>query len=167
MARRVPTDLAMAGKIKGMHDMGMSNKKISRTTDCPTSTVGDIIAGRHNWSNLVSDPEFAKYRKEQKRAMQVSSIELAKKALAQTEAGLTKSSAAQAAVIYAIMRDKERLDAGEPTEIRETVLRADIERLDELADKLSRSLKAERDAKEPIDVTPKAQVVDTEVVQAD
>ncbi len=65
------------------------------------------------------------------------------------------------------MRDKERLDAGEPTEIRETVLRADIERLDELADKLSRSLKAERDAKEPIDVTPKAQVVDTEVVQAD
>ena len=63
------------------------------------------------------------------------------------------------------MRDKERLDAGEPTEIRETVLRADIERLDELADKLSRSLKAERGAKEPIDVTPQTQVVDTEDVQ--
>ncbi len=87
MARQVQTDIAMTGRIKGMHDRGMSRKSISRTTDCPNSTVSDIIADRYNWATLSRDPEFAKYRTEQKRAMQVSSIELAKKALAQTEAG--------------------------------------------------------------------------------
>ena len=73
--------------------------------------------------------------------MQTASIELAKKALRQIEDKLPDASAAQSAVIYGILRDKERLDAGEATENVVHIHKyEDLKKLDELAERLSRSL---------------------------
>ena len=83
--------------------------------------------------------------------MQAASTKLAQKALQQVEDKLDKASASQAAIIYAIMRDKERLDAGEPTEITVSYTRHEVSGLDVLAQALSTAL-LQKQAE--IDVTP-------------
>ena len=72
--------------------------------------------------------------------MQTGSIELAKKALVSIEGKLENASAAQLAVVYGVMRDKERLDAGEPTEIHGHLHVHEIQSIDRLAERLSRAL---------------------------
>jgi hypothetical protein len=52
-------------------------------------------------------------------------------------------------MVYGILRDKERLDAGEPTEIVASYTREDISGLDKLAAALSQTL-----LQKEIDVTP-------------
>ena len=54
-------------------------------------------------------------------------------------------------MVYGILRDKERLDAGEPTEITVTYTRHDISGMDALAQALSQAL---LQAREEIDITP-------------
>ena len=43
-------------------------------------------------------------------------------------------------MVYGILRDKERLDAGEPTEIVASYTRQDLARIDDLAAGLSQTL---------------------------
>jgi hypothetical protein len=62
--------------------------------------------------------------------MQAASIKLSQKALQQIEDKIDQASAPQAAMVYGILRDKERLDAGEPTEILASYSRVDISGLD-------------------------------------
>jgi hypothetical protein len=81
--------------------------------------------------------------------MQAASIKLSQKALQQIENRIDKASAPQAAMVYGILRDKERLDAGEATEIVATHSRVDISGLDKLAAALSQTL-----LQKEIDVTP-------------
>jgi hypothetical protein len=54
-------------------------------------------------------------------------------------------------VVYAILRDKERLDAGEPTEITVSYTRHEIEGIDALAAALSQTLLT---LEKQIDITP-------------
>lgn len=70
--------------------------------------------------------------------MQAASINLSQKALQQIENRIDKASAPQAAMVYGILRDKERLDAGEPTEIIALHTRQEIDGLDALAAILGR-----------------------------
>jgi hypothetical protein len=82
--------------------------------------------------------------------MQAASVELSKKALRQIENKIDKASAPQAAMVYGILRDKERLDAGEPTEIVASYTRNEIMGLDKLAAALGQSL---LQSKAEIDIT--------------
>jgi hypothetical protein len=54
-------------------------------------------------------------------------------------------------MVYGILRDKERLDAGEPTEITASYSHAQIQSLDKLSQLLSQTLLPSGDL---IDVTP-------------
>jgi hypothetical protein len=68
--------------------------------------------------------------------MQAASISLSQKALQQIE----NPSAPQAAMVYGILRDKERLDAGEPTEITASYTRHEVAGMDALAAVLGQTL---------------------------
>jgi hypothetical protein len=83
--------------------------------------------------------------------MQAASISLSQTALQQIEDRIDKASAPQAAMVYGILRDKERLDAGEPTEIVALHTRQEIAGLESLAAILGQTLLQR--VKE-IDVTP-------------
>jgi hypothetical protein len=81
----------------------------------PARTVDDIINRHNGWRDIIAnDQAFKQYRTDAKRKMQASSITLAQKALQQIENRIDKASAPQAAMVNGILRDKERLDAGEP-----------------------------------------------------
>ena len=83
--------------------------------------------------------------------MQAASIKLSQKALQQIENRIDKASAPQAAMVYGILRDKERLDAGEPTEILGSLTRQEVAGIDKLGAALSQTLLLSGNE---IDVTP-------------
>ena len=140
MPRGRRTDLPTAATARAMSEMGFQTGQIAEAIGLAEGTVDDIVNGRHGWGQMINEPVFNEYRVRQKRIMQTASIELAKKALGQIENKLPQASAAQAAVIYGIMRDKERLDAGESTENIAVLSRHDVEDLDRLAKALAHSL---------------------------
>jgi hypothetical protein len=115
-------------------------------------TVDDIINGRSGWGEIIAnDQAFKQYRTLAKRQMQAASISLSQKALQQIEDRIDKASAPQAAMVYGILRDKERLDAGEPTEIVALHTRQEIAGLESLAAILGQTLLQRT---KEIDVTP-------------
>lgn len=115
-------------------------------------TVEDIINGRSGWGEIIAnDQAFKQYRTLAKRQMQAASISLSQKALQQIEDRIDKASAPQAAMVYGILRDKERLDAGEPTEIVALHTRQEIAGLESLAAILGQTLLQRT---KEIDVTP-------------
>ena len=140
MAKGRRTDLPTAGRIKAMSDLGFSPGQISGATAINLDTVKHILNGSHGWREIYDDEVFAEYRLKQKRVMQAASTELSKKALSQIESKLGDASSLQAATVYGILRDKERLDAGEATQNIALHSKTDIEKLDELAHILSGSL---------------------------
>ena len=79
MPRGRRTDLQRAATAKAMHEMGFQAGQIGEAVSLPEATVDDIVNGRHGWSKMQNDPVFSEYRVQQKRFMQTSSIELAKK----------------------------------------------------------------------------------------
>ncbi len=145
MPRGRRTDLQRAATAKAMHEMRFQTGQIGEAVGLPEATVDDIVRGRHGWSKMLDDPVFREYRVQQKRFMQVASIELAKKALRQIEDKLPKTSAVQGAMIYGILRDKERLDAGEAAENAAHIHKYDLKKLDILAERLSQSLLAKEE----------------------
>ena len=140
MPRGRRTDLPKAATAKAMSEMGFQSGQIAESIGLPEGTVDDIVNGRHGWGRMLNEPVFREYRVQQKRLMQTSSIELAKKALKQIDEKLPQASAAQAAMVYGILRDKERLDAGESTQNIAIIDRHEIEQLDKLAERLSQVL---------------------------
>jgi hypothetical protein len=103
--------------------------------------VTNIINGTHGWQEIKdSDAQFLKYRQQVKRELQVGTLELTKKCLAQIEDKLPTASAAQSAMIYGILFDKERLQAGESTQNIEIHSEVEIESLGALAEALRQSL---------------------------
>ena len=83
--------------------------------------------------------------------MQAASIKLSQKALQQIENRIDRASAPQAAMIYCILRDKERLDPGEPNEIVARHTRVDVSGVENLAAALGETL---LQSGREIDVTP-------------
>lgn len=152
MPRGKRTSISAAAHAKALADIGYQGTQIADATGLPVRTVADIINARNGWGEIIAnDQAFKQYRTQAKRQMQAASINLSQKALQQIENRIDKASAPQAAMVYGILRDKERLDAGEPTEIIVTHSRADVEGLDALAEILGQTLL--QSAKQ-IDVTP-------------
>ena len=140
MARGQRTDLPTAATATAMGDLGYQPGEIAAATGLPPGTIDDIINGRHGWDRMQNDPVFKEYREREKRIMHTGSIEIAKKALGQIERKLPQASAAQSAMIYGILRDKERLDAGESVLNVAVIHKHEIAGLDRLASALSRAL---------------------------
>ena len=152
MPRGKRTSTAQAAEAKALADLGHQGTQIADAMGLPVRTVDDIINGRNGWGEIIANNEaFRKYRTDAKRKMQAASTELAQKALQQIENKLDKASAPQAAMVYGILRDKERLDAGEPTEIIVSYTRHQISGVDALAQALSTAL---LQTSKEVDVTP-------------
>src|SRR5688572_27552422 len=154
MPRGKRTSISQAAQAKALADIGYQGSQIADATGLPARTVDDIINGRNGWGEIIAnDQAFKQYRNDAKRKMQAASIKLSQKALQQIENRIDKASAPQAAMVYGILRDKERLDAGEPTEIVASYSREDISGLDKLAAALGQTL---LQSGEEIDVTPQS-----------
>jgi Ribonuclease G/E len=152
MPRGKRTSIPEAARAKALADIGYQATQIADATGLPTRTVDDIINGRNGWREIIAnDQAFKQYRTDAKRKMQAASIKLSQKALQQIENRIDKASAPQAAMVYGILRDKERLDAGEPTEITAVYSHAQIQGLDKLSQLLSQTLLP---SGKMIDVTP-------------
>jgi hypothetical protein len=152
MPRGKRTSIPKAAQAKALADIGYQGSQIADATGLPARTVDDIINGRNGWGEIIAnDQAFKQYRSDAKRKMQAASIKLSEKALQQIENRIDNASAPQAAMVYGILRDKERLDAGEPTEIVARWTRDEIMGLDKLAAALGQTLL--QSAKE-IDVMP-------------
>jgi hypothetical protein len=134
MPRGKRTSISAAAQGKALVDIGYQGTQIADATGLPVRTVDDIINGRNGWREIIAnDQAFKRYRTQAKRQMQAASISLSQKALQQIENRIDKASAPQAATVYGILRDKERLDAGEPTEITASYTRQEISRMDAFA----------------------------------
>ena len=152
MPRGRRTPIHHAAEAKALADIGYQGTQIAQATGLPVRTVDDIINGRNRWGEIIAnDQAFKQYRTDAKRRMQAISIQLSQKALQQIEDRIEDASAPQAALIYGILRDKERLDAGEPTEILAGYTRVDVEGVDRLVAALGQTLLLSRNE---IDVTP-------------
>ena len=152
MPRGKRTSISQAAQAKALADIGYQGSQIADATGLPARTVLDIIHGRNGRAEIIAnDQAFQQFRTQAKRQMQAASISLSQKALQKIENRIDKASAPQAAMVYGILRDKERLDAGEPTEIRANLARQEVEGLDALAAILGQTLL--QSGKE-IDVTP-------------
>jgi hypothetical protein len=152
MPRGKRTSIPHAAQAKALADIGYQGSQIADAMGLPVRTVDDIINGRNGWGEIIAnDQAFKQYRSDAKRKMQAASIKLSQKALQQIENRIDKASAPQAAMVYGILRDKERLDAGEPTEIVVSYSRVDVSGLDKLAAALGQAL---LQSEKEIDVTP-------------
>ena len=134
MPRGKRTSINQAAHAKALADIGYQGTQIADAIGLPVRTVDDIINGRNGWREIIAnDQAFKRYRTQAKRQMQAASISLSQKALQQIENRIDKASAPQAGTVYGILRDKERLDAGEPTEITASYTRQEISRMDAFA----------------------------------
>jgi hypothetical protein len=131
------TDLETAATVAAIGDLGHGPRGIAQTLDVPKSTAHDGLRGSHGWGDLKDTSAFKQRRAEIKQALQAASLEIARQALAQIERKLPDASARDAAIVYGVMRDRERLDAGEPTEHIAVLSRHELIGLDQLAQRLS------------------------------
>jgi hypothetical protein len=94
---------------------------------------------------------FKRHRQEQHKALEQANRTLARKSLEKAEGKMDNASYAQLVFGAAIMTDKARLLAGEPTEIHATLNLTAVTTLDKLAAMLGQSL---IDRSDTIDITP-------------
>lgn len=132
---------AAALAVEAVEGRGMPQWQAGALAGISQPTVSAILAGNKRWGEACQGPVWNALRLEQKRAFQSASFELARKSLIQAEAKLENASYMQAVTGYAILRDKERLDAGEPTEIIGHIQdRRSVESLEALAEALGQAL---------------------------
>jgi hypothetical protein len=150
MGRR--TDLPTAALVKVLKETeGRSENEISSLTGIHAGTVHNIISGAHGWDKIADGDLFKRHRQEQSRALEQANRTLAAKALNAAEGKIDKASFYQLVYGAAIMTDKARLLAGEPTEIHATLDLNTVVALDKLAGMLAQSL---IDDPNTIDITP-------------
>ena len=125
-------------------------RQISQTTGVPRGTVHAILNWAHGWDEIADGDVFKRHRQEQNKALEQANRTLAKKSLEMAEGKMDKASYSQLVFDAAIMTDKARLLAGEPTEIHATLNINTIVAMDKLAGMLSQRLVDEQ----TIDITP-------------
>jgi hypothetical protein len=119
---------------------GKSRRQISKETGVSLTTVHAILNRAHGWDEIAEGDVFKRHRQEQNQALEQANRTLAKKSLEMAEGKMNKASYAQLVFGAAIMTDKARLLAGEPTQIVETINVKVVAGLDKLAAMLSQSL---------------------------
>ena len=137
MASGKKTDPVIATTMLALHDVGYSGAEISRKFGLSHTTVYKILSGVDGY---VRGPVLVKARQEAKERLQARSLDYADRALDQIELALPESGARDAAVVYGILRDHERLDAGEATANIEIHHKVEVEELEDLGDRLAKSL---------------------------
>lgn len=152
---RATTKAHKIAKALAMHDCGASLREIAKETGVNHNSVNNILNHKHPyWEKILDTRSFQKWREYHRGVIQVAQIQLAEDVLRQAEAALPEANFKDAMFGFGILRDKDRLDAGEPTEIKEEITRHTIENLDELGEKLAQALlkrKAQRALTEPTD----------------
>ena len=114
MARGPAITLEQAATVvEAVNGLGYSQLKAGELAGISQPSVSAILNGRYRWGEIAEGPVFNELRLRQKKAFQVATFDLARKALDRAETALPKASFLQAVTGYAILRDKERLDAGE------------------------------------------------------
>ena len=116
MSRGQLTEPKRAYAVRDLAAIGMKPTDIANETSLPVSTITDIIIGRNGWAERLKDPSWGKYRSARKRQLQAASLELSSRLLDHASLNLEVTSPYQAVGMYGIIRDKERLDAGEATQ---------------------------------------------------
>ena len=151
MAKGRRTNLPTAALVMEMKETeGRSENEISKLTGLPAGTVHNIVSRAHGWAEIAEGDVFKRHRQEQNKALEQANRTLARKSLEMAEGKMDKASYAQLVFGAAIMTDKARLLAGEPTEIHATLDLNTVVALDRLAAMLSQSLIDEK----TIDITP-------------
>ena len=115
MPRGQLTEPRKAYAVRDLAALGTKPTEISTLTNIPVSTIKEIILGHNGWAERLKDSSFAKYRSVRKRQLQAASLELSSRLLDHAGLNLNTTSPYQAVGMYGILRDKERLDAGEAT----------------------------------------------------
>ncbi len=138
---RLRTNIPDAARAKAMHEAGIRIGEIVEATGVSQRVIYDIVHGVGKWGQIVhNDERFKQYRDEVKKQLQTGSLELSKKCLTQIEDKLPQASAAQAAVVYGIIFDKERLQAGESSLNVAVINKRDLEDEDALLARLAASM---------------------------
>jgi hypothetical protein len=152
MARRRRTDLRTAALVMELGETeGRSKREISAMTGVPASTVETILKRAHGWDEIAEGDLFKRHRVEQNKALEQANRTLAKKSLEMAEQKMNRASYSQLVFGAAIMTDKARLLAGEPTEIHASVNLHAIQDLDRIGKLIGQVL---LDDEKVIDVTP-------------
>ena len=145
MSRGRQTDIPTAARAAALADLGYSSPQIEGLTGVNARTVWGILNDEASWGEIKESPVFKANRHKQKEALEAATRLLAARCLVEAEKKIDTISPYQAVGMYGILRQHERLDAGEPTEIHASLnLSASIS-LDKLADILSRRLVSPRD----------------------
>lgn len=153
--RSTRTDPYKAATIAALGELGHAGTKIAVWTDTPSRTVYEILGGEKNY---LKTPVHAKLRQTIKSRLQARSLDIADRALNQIEMAIPETGARDAAVVYGILRQHERLDAGEPTSITDGAMSLKVPSLDALAGVLAEVVQLRREARAvEIDVTPDIQ----------
>ncbi len=136
---------------------GYTPEMASRVTGLSKHTVENIINGNEGWEERKNRPVFAQYWRDEKLRLQHAMTQLTKEALVRAHDSLDKASFYQAVTGAAILIDKTRLLAGEPTEITANLNIQAVGSLDRLANMLGHSLvdvQAGEQATPAVDITP-------------
>jgi hypothetical protein len=146
------TDLPTAALVMELKETeGRSENEITTLTGIPAGTVHNIVSRAHGWDKIADGDLFKRHRQEQSRALEQANRTLAAKALNAAEGKIDKASFYQLVYGAAIMTDKARLLAGEPTEIHANLNLTAVTSLDKLAAMFSQRLVEEQ---KTIDITP-------------
>ena len=129
-----------AGVVEAVEGRGWSQIQAGKALAVSQPTVSEILNGHRHWGEIARGPVFNALRMEQKTHFQAATLAVCKKALEQVDVTIGKASAYQAAGIYGLLRDHERKDAGEPTEIHANLTITAAVSIDKLADLLGRKL---------------------------
>jgi hypothetical protein len=119
---------------------GLSASEAGQRLGLGRNTVGNILAGRYGWDEIVERPVFVQHRQQQNKALEQAARTLAAKAFSHAESVMEKASFYQAVVGGSILIDKARLLAGEATQNIAIHAKHEVEGLDALAGILGQTL---------------------------
>lgn len=145
----IPTDPIKAATVQAHWEVGYSASEAARIVGVPDRTARQWV------NNEGLQTRLAETRRGIKDRLQAESLDIAGECLGQVRKTLDKASAYQAAGIYGLLRQHERIDAGEPTSIVASV-NVEVEgRIDEVVQALGSALLLKSQAStQEIDVTP-------------
>ena len=130
-----PIPLEQAAAAVALYEHDGNAARVAGRLGMNRRTVSDIVGGYGRWKEVATDASFSQLRLEQKRHLQAASAVIMSQALVRIEEKLPDASAPQAAMVYGILFDKDRLMAGESTQ-NVAIRGAEISNLDDLANAL-------------------------------
>jgi len=130
-----PIPLEQAAAAAALYERDGNASRVALIMDMPRTTVNDVVKGYGRWGEVATDSSFVALRQEQKRLLQAASALNMSRAQSQIADTIHKCSAPQAAMVFGILFDKDRLMAGESTQ-NVAVRGPQLTNLDDLANAL-------------------------------